>query len=102
MKASASKILPSASSSENVGSVIVKSESGELITLPADVVVAGVGVAPATEYLKASKGFEQLLDRTGAIAVDEFLKVKGLDGSVFAIGKLMCHALDMRLTAVNR
>ena len=53
--------------------------------LGADVVVMGVGVGPATEFLRNSKGFEQVVDRTGAVQVDEFMKVKGLD-NVYAIG----------------
>ena len=65
----------------------MKGPDGQEQTLPADVVILGVGVAPATEYLKNSKGFENLVDKSGAITVDEFLKVKGLDGSVYAIGE---------------
>ncbi len=79
------KIVTSESDSSLAGAVVVTSSSGETTTLPADVVVMGVGVAPATEFLKSSKGFEQVVDRTGAVQVDEFLRVKGLD-NVFAIG----------------
>ena len=46
----------------------------------------GVGVAPATEYLKNSKGFENVVDKTGAVQVDEYLRVKGLN-DVYAIGR---------------
>ncbi|THG96203.1 hypothetical protein EW026_g5580 [Hermanssonia centrifuga] len=86
-----SKIVPSPSVSTQVGSVIVKSSSGQETTLPADAVIMGVGVAPATEYLKASKGFDNLVDKSGAIVVDEYLRVKGLDGSVFAIGDIAMY-----------
>ncbi len=54
--------------------------------LPADVVVLGVGVSPATEFLKSS-GFT--LEKDGGVKVDEFLRVKGLEGeNVYAIGEL--------------
>lgn len=85
MNAQVSKILPSSSDPSSVGTVVVKGSSGEEVSLPADVVIMGVGVAPATEYLKASEGFN--VDKSGAIVVDEFLRVKGLDGSVYAIGE---------------
>lgn len=95
MNAQVSKLLPSLSDPSSVGTVIVKSASGQEESLAADVVIMGVGVAPATEYLKASKGFENLVDKSGAITVDEFLRVKGLDGSVYAIGKFDSLSLDV-------
>lgn len=64
----------------------MKGEAGAEETLQADVVIMGVGVGPATEYLKDSPGFGDALDKTGAVQVDEFLKVKGLGGDVYAIG----------------
>ena len=90
MEASVSKILPSSSNPSSVGAVVVKSSSGQEITLDADVVIMGVGVAPATEYLKASKGFEGVLDRSGGVTVDELLRVKGLE-SVYAIGDIAIY-----------
>lgn len=44
----------------------------------------GVGVAPATEFLKNS-GLP--LEKDGGVAVDEFLQVKGKQ-DVFAIGDI--------------
>lgn len=79
------KIVTSESDSSLAGAVVITSSSGETVTLPADVVVMGVGAAPATEFLRSSKGFEQVVDRTGAVSVDELLRVKGID-NVFAIG----------------
>ena len=67
-----SKLIPSDSSSSQVGAVVVKGPDGQEETLPADVVVMGVGVAPATEYLRNSAVFDTLIDKTGAISVDEF------------------------------
>jgi apoptosis-inducing factor 3 len=51
-------------------------------TLPADFVVMGVGVAPATQFLKDS-GIK--LERDGGVKVDAYLRVEGLD-NVYAIG----------------
>ena len=86
MQSKVAKISPSPSDPSKAGAVTVTLSSGENLELPADVVIMGVGVAPATEYLKASKGFGNLVDKSGAITVDEHLRVKGLDGSVYAIG----------------
>ncbi|KAF5342112.1 hypothetical protein D9611_001598 [Ephemerocybe angulata] len=54
-------------------------------TLPADFVIMGVGVAPATEFLKGS-GLE--IEKDGGIKVNEYLRVKsGPDTqNVYAIG----------------
>ncbi|EMD31273.1 hypothetical protein CERSUDRAFT_89128 [Gelatoporia subvermispora B] len=90
MKSKVGKIIPSDSNPSLAGAVVVTYESGESVTLPADVVLMGVGVAPATEYLKASKGFEEVVDRSGAVHVDEFLQVKGLK-DVYAIGDIAMY-----------
>jgi len=90
VQSSVSKLLPAASSPSSVGSVLIKSQEGAETTLEADVVIMGVGVAPATEYLKASKGFEGVVDRSGAVHVDEFLRVKGLEG-VYAVGDIAMY-----------
>lgn len=63
----------------------VELESG--VFLPADTVVAGVGVAPATGFLKSS-GIP--LERDGGIKVDAFLRVPGLD-SVYAVGDIATY-----------
>ncbi|KAI0806103.1 hypothetical protein BC629DRAFT_1282845 [Irpex lacteus] len=89
-ESSVSKLVPSSSNPSAVGAVVVKSSSGQEITLEADVVVMGVGVAPATEFLKSSKGFEGAVDKTGAVTVDELLRVKGLEG-VYAIGDIALY-----------
>ncbi|KAH8100761.1 hypothetical protein BXZ70DRAFT_935724 [Cristinia sonorae] len=84
------EIVPSSSDSSKAGSVVITDSEGKDITLEADAVIMGVGVAPATEYIKSSHGFENLVDKTGAITVDEFLRVKGLD-NVFAIGDIALY-----------
>ncbi|RDB26297.1 Apoptosis-inducing factor 1 [Hypsizygus marmoreus] len=59
-------------------------------TLPADFVIMGVGVAPATEFLKGS-GIE--LEKDGGVKVDEYLRVQsGSDrNNVYAIGDIAVY-----------
>lgn len=78
------KIVASETNPKIAASVVVNG-----ITLPADFVIMGVGVAPATQYLKGS-GVE--LERDGGIRVDKYLRVKsGKDTkNVFAIGAFTC------------
>ncbi|KAI0661598.1 hypothetical protein C8Q70DRAFT_1051925 [Cubamyces menziesii] len=90
MQSKVDKIIPSESDPSQAGAVVVTSSTGQTTTLPADVVVMGVGVAPATEYLKGSKGFEQVVDKGGAVHVDEYLRVKGID-NVYAIGDIAMY-----------
>lgn len=87
MKSKVSKILSSDSDPSLAGAVIV-GDGGP--TLPADVIVMGVGVAPATGFLRDS-GFN--LERDGGVLVDECLRVNGLD-NVYAIGQKTSLALD--------
>jgi len=63
----------------------VELSSGEVLS--ADSVVMGVGVRPATEYLKAS-GWE--LEKDGSVKVDELLRVPGRSG-VYAIGDIATY-----------
>ncbi|KAF9000628.1 flavoprotein [Cyathus striatus] len=59
-------------------------------TLPADFIIMGVGVAPATEYAKGS-GIQ--VEKDGGIKVDKFLRVKsGPDTKdVYAIGDIAIY-----------
>ncbi|THH31451.1 hypothetical protein EUX98_g2754 [Antrodiella citrinella] len=91
MQTKVNKIVPSSSDPSKAGAVVITDSTGNNVTLETDAVIMGVGVAPATEFLRASKGFEQAVDKTGAVAVDEFLKVKGLDGSVYALGDIASY-----------
>ncbi|KAI0784481.1 hypothetical protein C8Q75DRAFT_779093 [Abortiporus biennis] len=92
MQSKVKGIKPSQSSPSKAGSVTITLPSGEDLTLEADAVIMGVGMAPATEFLKKSKGFENVVDRTGAVTVDEFLRVKGLeDKNVFAVGDIALY-----------
>jgi NADPH-dependent 2,4-dienoyl-CoA reductase/sulfur reductase-like enzyme len=76
-------------SNGKVSAVVIKDESGSKVDVPAQVVILGVGVSPATGYLKESPGFPAL-EKDGSIAVDKDLRVKGLtkDSNVFACGDI--------------
>jgi apoptosis-inducing factor 3 len=63
----------------------VELSSGEILS--ADLVVMGVGVRPATDYLKAS-GWE--LERDGSVKVDELLRVPDRS-EVYAIGDIATY-----------
>ncbi|KAH9038608.1 flavoprotein [Lactarius hengduanensis] len=74
----------------------IRKESGEAVTrvelatgeiLSADAIIMGVGVRPATDYLKAS-GWE--LERDGSVKVDELLRVPGR-ADVYAIGDIATY-----------
>ena len=59
----------------------VELEGGEKI--PADLVILGVGISPATEYLKDNASFN--LQKDGSLEVDGYMRVKGVE-DVYAIG----------------
>jgi len=79
------KIISSETNPELAAGVVVNGT-----TLPADFVIMGVGVAPATQYLKGS-GVE--LERDGGVRVDKYMRVKtGKDTkNVFAIGDIAIY-----------
>ena len=65
MSASVDKAMPSKNDSSKVGAVVLKDGT----TLEADLVIEGVGVAPATEYLKGNSAVQ--LEKDGSIATNE-------------------------------
>lgn len=69
--------------------VVIKDETGKQVSLSANVVILGVGAAPATDYIRSSSGFPELL-KDGSIAVEKDLRVKGLpkDANIFACGDI--------------
>lgn len=85
MSASVSHLEGDASS--GVKAVVIKDESGKEVSLDADVVILGVGVAPETGFLKDS-GFQ--LEKDGGIAVDSKLRVPG-HKDVFAVGDIAAY-----------
>ncbi|OCK88738.1 uncharacterized protein K441DRAFT_668554 [Cenococcum geophilum 1.58] len=84
MEASVDKATPSDSDSSKVGTVHLKDGTA----LEADLVIEGVGVAPATEYLKDNEGVQ--LEKDGSLRVDEFFAVEGLT-DVYAIGDIATY-----------
>lgn len=81
MQTKVEKIVPREDDPKLAGGVVVNGE-----TLPADFVVMGVGVRPATDFLKGS-GIE--IEKDGGVRVDEYLRVRsGPDTeNVYAIGE---------------
>lgn len=83
MSTKVEKIVAREDSATIAAGVVVNGE-----TIPADFVIMGVGVAPATEFLKGS-GIP--LEKDGGVKVDEYLRVTGLPEhitGVFAVGKM--------------
>jgi pyruvate/2-oxoglutarate dehydrogenase complex dihydrolipoamide dehydrogenase (E3) component len=84
MGASVEKATPSKSDSSKVGAVHLKDGT----TLEADIVIEGVGVAPATEYLKENGSVQ--LEKDGSLRTNESFEVQGLK-DVFAIGDIVSN-----------
>ena len=82
MKSKVDKIVASESEGDEPKKATGVVVNGQ--TIPADFVIMGVGVYPATEFLKQS-GFA--LEQDGGIKVDEYLKVPGYT-DVYAIGDI--------------
>jgi len=84
MGASVEKATSLESDSSKVGAVHLKDGT----TLEADLVIEGVGVAPATEYLKDNSSVQ--LEKDGSLSTNESFEVKGLT-DVFAIGDIATY-----------
>ncbi|KAF1851318.1 uncharacterized protein K460DRAFT_269193 [Cucurbitaria berberidis CBS 394.84] len=84
MGASVDKATPSKSDSSKVGAVHLKDGTA----LEADVVIEGVGVSPATEYLKDNPSVT--LEKDGSLRTDESFAVEGLK-DVYAIGDIATY-----------
>jgi len=85
MKSGVNKIIASAEDANKAAKVELS--DGQILEI--DTVIMGVGVGPATGFLKDS-GFT--LERDGGVKVDEFLRVHGLQ-NVYAIGTLSSHTI---------
>jgi NAD(P)H-nitrite reductase large subunit len=90
MKSGVNKVI--ASSEDASKAAKVELSDGQVIET--DVVIMGVGVGPATGFLKDS-GFT--LERDGGVKVDEFLRVPNLQ-NVYAIGKSSNHTVRLLLS----
>lgn len=84
MGASVESATPSEKDSKTVGAVKLKDGT----SIEADLVVLGVGVAPATEYLKDNDSIS--LEKDGSLRVDETFKIEVLE-DVFAIGDIATY-----------
>ena len=65
--------------------------------LPADMVLLGVGVTPATQFLRSS-GLE--LQRDGSILVDEHMRVQGKE-NVYAVGDIATFPRHGKLARIE-
>lgn len=81
LSAGVDKAEPSTADPSKVGAVILKDGT----KLEADLVVLGVGVAPATEYLKNNNSIT--LEKDGSIKVDENYAAIGVE-DVYAVGDI--------------
>ncbi|KID61800.1 Apoptosis-inducing factor 1 [Metarhizium brunneum] len=75
---------PSASNPSKVGAVILQDGT----KLEADLVILGVGVMPATDYLRDNSVLR--LEKDGSVQTDENFQVSGLK-DVYAIGDIATH-----------
>lgn len=84
MSASVDSAAPSSSDKKAVGSVKLKNGT----SLPADLVILGIGVAPATMFLKDNPAVK--LRDDGSLQTDESFAVKGFS-DVYAIGDIATY-----------
>lgn len=84
LNAGVEKASPSKSDSSKVGSIELKDGT----SLPADLVILGTGIGPATVFLKDNKAVE--LQKDGSLKTDEHFAVSGLK-DVYAIGDIATY-----------
>ena len=84
MNASVEKGEATTGDTSNIGSVHLK--NGQ--SLPADLVIEGVGVRPGTDYLKNNSAVQ--LEKDGSIATDDTFAVNGLK-DVYAVGDIATY-----------
>jgi NAD(P)H-nitrite reductase large subunit len=84
LSAGVEKASPSASDPSKVGSIELKDGT----SLPADLVILGTGVGPATTFLKDNKSVE--LQKDGSLETNEYFEVSGLK-DVYAIGDIATY-----------
>ncbi|KAL4917097.1 hypothetical protein BDW62DRAFT_202094 [Aspergillus aurantiobrunneus] len=85
LSAGVAKATPSNEEARKVGAVHLQDGT----VLPADVVVLGVGVRPATDFLQNNPAVN--LEKDGSIKTDEHFTVPGLNNDVFAIGDIATY-----------
>lgn len=82
LSAGVDKAVPDSNDSSKVGAVHLQDGS----VLPADLVILGTGVRPATDFLKDNPAVT--LERDGSLRTNEYFSVPGLNDDVFAIGDI--------------
>ncbi|ODH52341.1 hypothetical protein GX48_01404 [Paracoccidioides brasiliensis] len=89
MSASVDKATPSSADASKVGAVHLKDGS----ILPADLVILGVGVSPATEFLRDNPAIT--LEQDGSLKTDDYFAVESLKGNnkndIYAIGDIATY-----------
>ncbi|KAL4784524.1 hypothetical protein BJX76DRAFT_347763 [Aspergillus varians] len=85
LSAGVAKATPSNEEARKVGAVHLQDGT----VLPADVVVLGVGVRPATDFLQGNPAV--MLEKDGSIKTDEHFTVPSLNNDVFAIGDIATY-----------
>ncbi|GAM43486.1 apoptosis-inducing factor homolog [Talaromyces pinophilus] len=85
LNAGVDKATPSSSNANKVGAIHLKDGT----TLPADVVILGIGVKPATDFLANNSAISLLQD--GSIRTDETFAIPALNGDVYAIGDIATY-----------
>ncbi|PYH90366.1 AIF-like mitochondrial oxidoreductase [Aspergillus ellipticus CBS 707.79] len=85
LSASVAKATPSSTDSSKVGAVHLQDGT----ELPADLVILGVGVRPATDFLQGNAAIT--LEKDGSIKTNEHFAVPGLNDEVFAIGDIATY-----------
>ncbi|ODM24155.1 hypothetical protein SI65_02138 [Aspergillus cristatus] len=85
LSASVDKATPSPSDPTKVGAVHLKDGT----ELPADLVVLGVGIRPATDFLQNNPALT--LEKDGSIKTTEHFAVPNLNEDVFAIGDIATY-----------
>ena len=84
MSSGVEKATPATSDSSKVGAVHLKGST----VLPADLVILGVGVAPATEFLRDNPAVT--LEKDGSLRTNERFAVEGLE-HVYAVGDIATY-----------
>ncbi|KAL4869681.1 hypothetical protein BDV12DRAFT_185005 [Aspergillus spectabilis] len=85
LSAGVAKATPSNEEARKVGAVHLQDGT----VLPADLVILGVGVRPATDFLQGNPAVT--LEKDGSIKTDEHFAIPGLDNNVFAIGDIATY-----------
>ncbi|KAL5334840.1 hypothetical protein BJX70DRAFT_402139 [Aspergillus crustosus] len=85
LSAGVAKATPSNEEARKVGAVHLQDGT----VLPADVVILGVGVRPATDFLQGNPAVT--LEKDGSIKTDEHFAIPNLDNNVFAIGDIATY-----------